>query len=55
MNINNQINIKKTIFVCSNSVVKNNISYFNKLKKESVLLLIINSKIPDYVYLEKKI
>ena len=54
MIINKQINLRKTIILCSNSVFKNNINYFNNLKKKLIFFLPINSKVPDYIYLLKK-
>lgn len=54
MIINNNINLEKTIIICSNTVFKNNINYFNNLKKKLIFFIPIVSKLPDYAYLLKK-
>ncbi len=53
MIINTQINLEKTIILCSNSVYKNNINYFNNLQKKLIFFLPLKSKVPDYNYLLK--
>ena len=54
MIISDNIHLEKTIILCSNSVFKNNINYFNNLKKKLIYFLLINSKLPDHDYLLKK-